>query len=131
MTPVALSRNGIPGLAMHTLDKYPVDGLGIYDDLESCMWSDWTTETVQPMHVDDALKAMIDQPVRSATRASSQLDAQSDSSTDEKNKGSSVSVFSGAPPSPEPSKDVSMEASADKRSRESPDTATKPDGKSL
>ena len=143
VTPVALSRNGIPGLAMHTLDQYPVDGLGIYDDLESCshfsgyVWSDWTTKTVQPMHksdIDDALKAMIDQPVRSgasATMASSQLNIQSDSITNDKNKGSSVSVFSGAPPSPEASTDVSIEASVDKSSRESPDTTTKPDGKSL
>ena len=29
VTPVALSRNGIPGLAVHTLDQYPMDGLGI------------------------------------------------------------------------------------------------------
>ena len=139
VTPVAPSRNCIPGLAMHTLDQYPVDGLGIYDDLESCshfsgyVWSDWTTKTVQPMHIDDALKAMIDQPVKSGastTMASSQLTAQSDSSANEKNKGSSVSAFLGVPPSPEPSKDVSMAASADKRSRESPDTTTKPDGKS-
>ena len=62
MTPVALSRNGIPGLALHTLDQYPKDGLGIYDDLESSrhfsgyVWSDWTTKTVQPMHIDEALR---------------------------------------------------------------------------
>ena len=49
-TPVSLSRNGIPGLALHTLDQYPKDGLGIYDDLESSshfsgyVWSDWTTK---------------------------------------------------------------------------------------
>ena len=35
VTPVALSRVGIPGLAVHTLDQYPMDGLGIYDDLET------------------------------------------------------------------------------------------------
>ena len=73
------------------------------------MWSEWTTKTVQPMHIDGALKAMIDQPVRSdasTTMASPQLNDQSDSSTDEKNKGSSVSVFSGVPPPPEPSRDV-------------------------
>ena len=49
MPPVALSRNGIPGLAVHMLDQYPRDGLGIYDDLEissqfsGYVWSDWTT----------------------------------------------------------------------------------------
>ena len=46
------------------------------------------------------------------------------------NKGSNASSFSGAPPSSEPSKDVSMETSVNIRSRESPDTTTKPDGKS-
>ena len=135
VTPVALSRNGVPGLAMHTIDQYPGEGLGIYEDLESCshlseyVWSDWTTKTVQPMHIDDAVKAMIDQPVRSGTgttMASSQPNVQSDSSTSVENKGSSVSVLYGVPPFSEPSKDVSMEASADKRSRESPDTTTKP-----
>ena len=70
------------------------------------------------MHIDEALKAMIDQPARSGvstTMASSQLDAQSDPSTDAMNKGSSVSTFSGVPLSAEPSKYVSMEASADKK----------------
>ena len=62
---------------------------------------------------------MIDQPARSSA------------STNAANKGSNVSTFSGAPPSPEQSEDVSMEASVDKRSRESSDTATKSDGKSL
>ena len=62
VTPLALSRNGIPGLAVLTLDQYPRDGLGTYDDLETSnqfsgyVWSDWTTKTVQPMHIDDALK---------------------------------------------------------------------------
>ena len=46
VTPVALSRNGIPGLAVHTLDQYARDGLAIYDDLETSsqfsgyVWSD-------------------------------------------------------------------------------------------
>ena len=35
VTPVALSRAGIPGLAVHTLDQYPMDGLGMYKDLET------------------------------------------------------------------------------------------------
>ena len=65
VTPVALSRNGIPGLAVHMLDQYPRDGLGIYNDLETSsrfsgyVWSDWTTKTLQPMHNDEALRAMI------------------------------------------------------------------------
>ena len=70
MTPVALSRTGIPGRAVHTPDQYPMDGLGIDDDPETCeqysgyAWSNWTTKAVQPMHIDDALQAMIDQPSR-------------------------------------------------------------------
>ena len=110
MTPVALSRKGIPGLALHALD-------------------------LQSMHIDEALRAMIDQPAKgSATTAaaSSQPNAQSDLSVNAMNKGSNASTFTGAPPPPPvPSQDVSMEASADKRSRELPDTTTKPDGKSL
>ena len=108
VTPVALSRNGVPGLATHTIDQYPGGGLGICDDLESCShfagyaWSDWTTKNFQQLHIDDALKAMIDQPVRSGTgttMALSQPNAQFDSSTSVENKGSGASAFSGAPPS--------------------------------
>ena len=140
MTPVPLSRNGIPGLAVHTLDQYPRDGLGTYDDLETCeqnsghVWSDWTTKTVQPMHIDEARKAMIDQPARCSTSTampSSHISAQSTSSTLAGNKGSYASIFASATPYPDSSEDESMEASADKRSRESPDATPKPDGKSL
>ena len=107
VTPVALSRNGIPGLAVHTLDQYARDGLGIYDDLETSnqfsgyVWFDWTTKTVQPVHIDEALKAMIDQPARSgASAAMAHPNAQSDPSTSAVNKGSNVSRFPGAPHSP-------------------------------
>ena len=57
VTPVALSRVGVPGSTVHTLDQYPKDGLGIYDDLETCeqssgyVWADWTTKIVQPMRL--------------------------------------------------------------------------------
>ena len=63
MTPVALSKDGVPSQAMYLVDQYAVEGLGIYEDFESrdrfsgYVWSDWTAKTVQPMHVDDALKA--------------------------------------------------------------------------
>ena len=40
-------------------------------------------------------------------------------------------TLSGISPSPVPSNDVCMETSADKRTRESPDTTTRPEGKSL
>ena len=71
------------------------------------------------MHIDETLRAMIDQPARSGASTvitSSHLNAQSDPSTIAVNKGSNMSSFSGAPPSPEPSEDVRME-SADKIKR--------------
>ena len=81
------------------------------------------------MHIDEALRAVIDQPTRNCTSTAmvwhllkSMLNL---------NKGRYVSTFSGAPSYPESSEDVSMEASADKRSRALPDTTTKPDGKLL
>ena len=82
-------------------------GLGIYEVFESCshfsgyVWSDWTAKTVQPMHVDDALQAMINQPARGstgATMASSHPSTQPNvvmMSTE--NKGSGVSTL-GVPP---------------------------------
>ena len=97
VTPVSLSKHGIPGLALPSVDKYPVEGLGIYEDFESCspysgyVWSDWTAKVVQPMHVDDALKAMINRPARSDTRttmASSQPSTQPNAMMSTENKGS-------------------------------------------
>ena len=123
VTPVASSRNGIPGLAVLMLHQYPRDGLGTYDDLETSsqfsgyVSSDWTTKTVQPMHIDNALKAMIDQPARSGASTempSSHISAQSTSNTYAANKGSYASIFSSATPCPDSSEDVSMEASAGK-----------------
>ena len=95
------------------------------------VWSDWTTKTIQPMHIDDALKAMIDQPARSGASPAMRRLTSVLSRTHAVNKGSYASIFSTATPFPDSSEDVSMEASADKRSRESPDTTLKPDGKSL
>ena len=98
------------------------------------VWSDWTAKTVQPMHIDEALKAMIDQPARpSANTAmpSSHNNAQTTSNTSAGNKGSYAPNFTSATPYRDSSEDMSMEAPADKRSRESPDATLKPDGKSL
>ena len=81
VTPVALSKHGVPGQALFTADQYPLEGLGIYEDSESTshftgyVWSDWTNKTVQPMHVDKALQELINKPARSnagATMALSQ-----------------------------------------------------------
>ena len=86
------------------------------------------------VHVDPALQAMLDQSLlqgvttvdqaahTSATAASSMLS---------EFKGSYASMFPIAPPYPDSSEDVNMESSADKRSRESPDSTLTPEGKSL
>ena len=47
VTPIALSKLGVPGSA--------------YDENLGHACSDWTTKTVQPAHIDSALQAMIDQ----------------------------------------------------------------------
>ena len=101
MTSVALSRVGVPGSAVHALDQYPMDGLGIHDDLETCeqytgyVWSNWTTKTVQPVHIDEALQAMIDQ----ASKCSA--DTTTQPSTLARDKGSYASTFPSATPFPD------------------------------
>ena len=89
------------------------------------VWSNWTTKAVQPMHIDEALQAMIGQ----ASRCSA--DTTKQPPTPAGDKGSYASTFPSAAPFPDSSRDVSMEPSADKRSRESPDSTLKPEGKSL
>ena len=67
MTPVALSSVGVPGSSILPLDEYPKHGLGIYDDYETSeefngyLWATWTTMAAQPMQIDSALQAMINQ----------------------------------------------------------------------
>ena len=85
-------------------------------------------------HIDSALQAMLDQSSRQgATEASqpSHTSTQAPSSTTTEFKRSYASIFPNASPHPDPSEDVNMESSADKRSRESPDSTLKPEGKSL
>ena len=80
------------------------------------------------------IQAMIDQPARNSAGTavpSSHSHAQSVPSAVVVDKGSNMSSSFSAPHPPEASEDVSMETSADKRSRESPDTTNKPDGKPL
>ena len=78
MTPIALSKVGIPGSAVLTLSEYPQQGLGLYDDLETCeqysgyVWTSWTTKVVQPAHIDSALQAMLDQSSKQGATAASQ-----------------------------------------------------------
>ena len=67
MTPVALSSVGVPGSSTLSLDEYPKHGLGIYDDYEASedfsgyLWATWTTMAAQPMQIDSALQAVINQ----------------------------------------------------------------------
>ena len=67
VTPVALSSVGVPGSSTLSLDEYPKHGLGIYDDYETSedfsgyLWATWTTMAAQPMQIDSALQAMINQ----------------------------------------------------------------------
>ena len=65
MTPVALSKVGIPGINVLVLNEYPLHVLGLYDNLESWeqrsgyVWSSWTTKAAPPAHVNSALQAMM------------------------------------------------------------------------
>ena len=138
--PVALSKIGIPNTKVCSRDEYPLNNLGLYEDFESWeqyagyVWSGWTTKVVQPVHIDPALQAMIDQSTQpSAAPASppSRISTQSTSSTAAGFKGSYTSAVATASPFPDSVEDVTMELVADKRSRESPDSTLKPEGKSL
>ena len=102
MTPIALSKLGVPDSTVLTLSEYPLQGLGLYDDLETCeqysgyVWSNWTTKTVQPAHIDSALQAMIDQSSKQGVKAASQpshISAPTTSSTTTGLKGSYASTF--------------------------------------
>ena len=70
VTPVALSKVGVPNTKIHAMDEFPLHGLGLYDDFEpwgrynGYVWSGWTTRQAQPMHIDPALQALIDQSVQ-------------------------------------------------------------------
>ena len=137
VTPLALSSCGIPDSSVQEMGLYPSHGLGIYDDYEICedfhdyVWASWTTKEAQPMQVDPALQVLID---RSKQRLAPDYDQGTSASSDMTNKPMSGGVAASgnvAPPFPTSSEDVSMESTADKRSRESPDSTLKPEGKSL
>ena len=140
VTPIALSKVGIPNTEIHSMDEFPLHGLGLYDDYESwskCkgyVWSGWTTRKTQPMHIDPALQALIDQSAQVAPNAASQAYAGKDPATSDSTaefKGSQLPVCNFEPPFPTSVPDVCMESSVDKRSRESPDSTLKPEHKSL
>ena len=86
------------------------------------------------MHIDPALQVMIDQSLQLAPSASGQTYLGDDSTASNptiESKGSQLPVCNFEPPFPTLVQDVNMETSADKRSRESPDSTLKPEGKSL
>ena len=114
--------------------------LGLYEDLEpwgqysGYVWSNWTAKKAQPVHIDPALQAMSDQSLQTGSKRAGQTyegNVPSSSDTATGSKGSQLLVSNEAPPFPISEEDVSMELSADKRSRESPDSTLKPEGKSL
>ena len=140
VTPIALSSIGVPGSKVQPVDQYPIHDLGFYDDYEvsaefrEYKWATCTTMEAQPMQVDPALQAMIDQvkqKLSDKTESKYSLGAAVGFDVPSLSMGGGVSASGIAVPFPASSEDVSMESSADKRSRESPDSTLKPEGKSL
>ena len=127
VTPIALSSVGVPGSKIFPVDEYPKHGLGIYDDYETreefsgYLWATWTTMAAQPMQIDSALQAMIDQ---SAQVTSGQIGPRYDLGTSvnvdmtDQPMGSNEYACGAAAPFPESTEDVSMDSVVDKRSRE-------------
>ena len=136
VTPIALSSIGIPNSRVQELDQYPTHGPGIYDDYEVCeefqdyVWASWTTMEAQPMQVDPALQVLIDQAQQKLLPKYDQ-GASADSDMSSQLKSGGVATIGVTAPFPNSSEDVLMESTADKRSRESPDSTLKPEGKSL
>ena len=140
MTPIALSKGGVPDTEVPVMDEFSLHGLGLHDDYESWsryqgyVWSGWTTRKAQPMHIDSALQALIDQSVQADPNAMNSTYIGRDLGTPApttESKGSQSPVCESEPPFPTSVPDVSMQQSADKRSRDSPDSTLKPEHKSL
>ena len=140
VTPVALSHQGVPDSKILPVDEYPMNGLGIYDDFETCedfngyIWATWTTMMAQPMQIDSALQALLN-PSRQVPSGQSGLnyDLGTPASVNSAAQpmGSNVFACGAAAPFPDSVEDVSMDTGVDKRSRESPDSTLKPEGKSM
>ena len=138
VTPVALSHIGIPESNILQADEFPTHGLGIYDDFEVCdrfsgyVWATWTTMAAQPMHIDSALQELLN-PGGGAPAGKKgvlyDLGAPTKVNAADQPMGSNECA-SGVP-YPDSVEDVSMDSGTDKRSRESPDSTLKPEGKSL
>ena len=122
------------------MDEFPLHGLGLHDDYESWsryqgyVWSGWTTRKAQPMHIDPALQTLIDQSVQLDPNAVSSTYIGKDPGTPApttESKESQLPAWGSGPPFPTSVPDVNMQQSADKRSRDSPDSTLKPEHKSL
>ena len=138
VTPVALSHIGIPDSTILQADEFPTHGLGMYDDFEVCdsfsgyAWATWTTMAAQPMHVDSALQELLNPgggpPVgQKGVHYDLGVPIQVNAADQPMGSNECASVV----PFPDSVEDVSMETGTDKRSRESPDSTLKPEGKSL
>ena len=112
VTPIALSKVGIPNSKI-------LYGFGLYDDYESWshykgyVWSGWTTKKVQPMHIDSALQALINQSEQVAPRAADQTYAGKDpvaADSTAESKGSQLPAWDNKPPFPTSVPDVCMES---------------------
>jgi len=140
VTPIAFSHVGVPDSCTLPVDEFPKEGLGVYDDYETCdkfsgyIWATCTTMVAQPMQIDSALQALLNP---SAQASSSQSAVNYDLGTPvnvnhaDQPMGSNECASAATVPFPDSVEDVSMDPGVDKRSRESPDSTLKPEGKSL
>ena len=126
VTPVALSSVGVPGSGTLPQDEYPKHGLGIYGDYETCedfkgyIWASWTTMAAQPMQVDSALQAMINQSAQMTsgqTGSSYDLGIPISVNPADQPMGSNEFACGEAAPFPESSEDVFMDSVVDKVTR--------------
>ena len=140
MTPVALSHIGVPGSLTLPVDDFPKNGLGVYDDFEVCdkfsgyIWATWTTMAAQPMQIDSALQALLNpsgRPPSGQPGVHYNLGVPINVNAADQPTGSNEYASGVAAPYPDSVEDVSMDTGTDKRSRESPDSTLKPEGKSL
>ena len=144
VTPVALSHIGVPGSRTLPVDDFPKEGLGVYvmlyDDYEICdkfsgyIWATWTTMAAQPMQIDSALQALLNpsgRPPSGQPGVHYDLGVPVNVDAADQPMGSNECASGVAAPFPDSVEDVSMDSGADKRSRESPDSTLKPEGKSL
>ena len=112
----------------------------MYDDYETCdmfsgyVWATWTTMVAQPMQIDSVLQALLNPSAKaSSSQSAVNYDLGTPVNVDHADQpmGSNECASGIAAPFPNSIEDVSMDSGVDKRSRESPDSTLKPEGKSL